>query len=199
MAKLFLDVTPSYPLNEVEFWRVMVAESESGKEVRTTRWNFPRRDWDLSWNRADRTTEKEAILSILRQCKGGSTTFFWKEPYPTSRDDVYIGTGTGSRQIWVLPVWAPSSYSLFVNSAMVYPNSQFTVNSYGSANSQHILTINSPPPASGESVHFSYVSGYYTPLVRQVGEWRSSLIAPGWEDNDIRITIREPKEDMPES
>jgi hypothetical protein len=199
MAKLFLDITPSYPLREIEFWRVMVAEAESGKELRTTRWNFPRRDWDLTWHLADRTTEREPILSVLRKTKGGADSFFWKEPRPTTRDDIYIGTGTGSRTTWVLPVWAAESYTLYVNSAIYAAGSQYSVDSYGSANSQHVFLITSPTPIAGEAIHCSYLNGYYTPLVRQLSPFQSSLIPPGWTKDEITLTLREPKEDMPES
>lgn len=199
MPKLFLDITPSYPLNEIEFWRVHVAEAESGKEVRSTRWNFPRHDWDLYWRRASRETEAEPIVDILRQTKGGGTSFFWKVPYPSTRKDVYIGTGTGSRENWVLPQWGASSYAVYVNSTLYYPNSQFTVTSYGSANSQHILVINSPPPDAGQAVHCTFVDGFFTPLVRQLNPWRSSLIPPGYSTFECWLTLREPKEDMPES
>ena len=196
---LFLDITPSYPLTEIEFWRVQVAESESGKEVRSTRWNFPRRDWDLVWHLADRTTEKEPILSVLRRTKGGGTSFFWKEPYPTTRTDIYMGVGTGSRQNWVLPVWSPGSFSIYVNSAIMTAGSQYTVSSFGGANSHHIIQINSAPPTAGHAVHCSYVDGYYTPLVRQLSPYKASLVPPGWTKSEIYLTFREPKEDMPAS
>ena len=199
MPKLFLDIVPSYPLREIEFWRVMVAEAESGKELRTTRWNFPRRDWDLTWRLANRTTEREPILSVLRKTKGGADTFFWKEPRPTTRDDIYIGTGTGSRTNWVLPVWAAESYTLYVNSAIYAAGSQYSVTSYGSANSQHVFVISSPTPLAGEAIHCSYLNGFYTPLVRQLSPFQSSLIPPGWTKDDITLTLREPKEDMPET
>jgi|SRR3990172_2332185 len=198
MPKRFLDITPSYPLGEIEFWRVQVAESESGKEVRSTRWNFPRHDWDLYWRRASRVSEAEAIVDILRETKGGGTSFHWKMPYPSSRKDIYMGTGTGARTAWVLPVWIPGSFTLYVNSAQQTVTTHYTVTSYGGANSLHIITFGTAPP-SGQAVHCTFVDGYYTPLVRQLNPWRSSLIPPGFSTFECYLTLREPKEDMPAS
>ena len=197
MTKRILNIAPSYPLNEIEFWRIQVAESESGKEVRSTRWNFPRHDWDLYWRRAARVSEAEAIVDILRETKGGGESFHWVMPYPSTRKDIYMGTGTGSRENWILPVWVPGSYSIYVNSAIYTAGSQYTVDSYGGANSFHIIQINSPPPAAGEAVHCTFVNGYYAPLVRQLNPWKSALIPPGFSTFECYLTLREPKEDMP--
>lgn len=204
MTKGFFDVPPSYPLVEREEWRTLIMESESGVEEAVTRWTFPRREWDLIWRVANRVTEVEPIRDFIHLAQGRGNSFFWKEPNKTSRKMVYIATGNGSSTNWIMPVWSPESFYVQVNSQILQAGVHYSVLSFAGQNSFHILSITSistvaGPPPGNALITFSYINGYYCPIVRIAGQFETKLLPAGDSFSEIAMTFRETKEDMPNS
>lgn len=198
MPYKFFDIVPSYPLSEIEDWRVLVAEMESGVEQRAARWSFPRREWDLVWNAAQRTTEVETVRKFFSGVRGKTDTFMWREPTLTSRDSIYMGIGTSVRTTWVLPVWGAQSFQVLVNS--IVRTTGFSITSATAQNSLHLLTFTSSVPAPNEFVSMNYTNGFFIPLVRFNSQFTHKLIkGGGYDRGNVSVTFRETKEEMPAS
>jgi hypothetical protein len=186
-----LDIAPSYPLDEQENWRVLQMESESGIEQRVSKWEYPKRGWDLRWVGAN-YTETTSVREFVRRVYGPASGFLWKEPYLTTRWRVKLGYGDGSRTDWLIPVTGATSLTFHVNSTIVVPS----INSTGGQNGLGIATFSAP--ADGAPVDFDYVDGYYHPIVRVNEPFRYQAQAP-LNYGQITFSIIETKEDYPES
>jgi phage-related protein len=195
-------VVPSYPIKERENWRTLTMESESGIEERATKWAYPKREWDLIWNQANRTSETDSIRNFLNKTRGGATSFIWREPYLTTRERVLIGWGTGSRSSWLVPVWDQSSLALRVGSLTLAVNSHFVVSSHSGSNSMSILTVSSYNPGGYPPANFpvecDYVDGFYLPIVRLREVFQYSLRV-GFDLGEIALSFAETKETYPSS
>lgn len=195
-------LVPSYPIKERENWRTLSMESESGVEERATKWAYPKREWDLIWNSANRVSETDVIRNFLNKTKGGATSFVWKEPYLTTRERVLIGWGTGSRSTWLLPVWDQTSLAVRVGSTVLTAGTHFSVSSHAGSNSMTILTVNSYPttdyPPATFPVECDYVEGFYLPIVRLREAFYYSLRV-GFDIGEVAFGFVETKETYPNS
>lgn len=197
MTKPYLTVPPA-TLTEHETWRVLVHEAESGVEQRTAKWTFPRREWDLTWPMAYRPTETETIRELLHSTLGPGMSFYFREPNKTSRNNIFIGTGTGSRTSWVFPVQSYYNATVRVNSTT------FSASSYdiyvNSANGATLsLLVFKAAVSSGSPVTVDYVTGHYVPIVRLVDEFAYTHHPWGYDFGSISFTVRETKEEYPTS
>jgi phage-related protein len=188
---------PSYPIKERENWRTLSMESESGIEERATKWAYPKREWDLLWNNADRASETDNIRNFLNKTKGGAISFVWQEPYLTTRERTFIGWGTGSRSTWLLPVWNQSSLTIRVGSTVFAEGAGYSISSHAGSNSMTILTVTSPPPATFP-VECDYVNGFYLPIVRLREAFQYSLRV-GFDIGEVGLGFVETKETYPNS
>jgi len=195
-------LVPSYPIKERENWRTLLMESESGIEERATKWAYPKREWDLLWNQADRASETDNIRNFFNKTKGGAISFLWKEPYLTARERVFIGWGTGSRSAWILPVWSQSSLTVRVGSTALVQDTHFSIASHGGSNSMSILTVNSFPsgtfPPANYPVECDYVNGFYLPICRLRESFNYSLRI-AFDIGEIGLGFSETKETYPTS
>lgn len=187
-----LNIPPSYPLKVTENWRTLIMESESGIEQRASRWLYPKRQWDLQWTLAIRTTETDVIRNFLARHKGGTSSFLWKEPYKTRRDHVKLGYGDGSRTAWLVPVYDCSTLTFYVNSVETIA---LSVNSTGGQNSLGIVTFDTAPGIE-LPIDVSYIDGYYVPIVRLADQFSFTLTKP-IDYGDIVFSLTETKEDYP--
>jgi len=186
-----LDIAPSYPLVERENWRVLIFEAESGIEQRVAKWVFPKREWDVKYIGTN-YSEVNSVREFLRKQYGPATSFYWKEPYTTSRNRVKMGFGDGTRTDWIIPVLGAGTLTFHVNSAIVVP----AVNSAGGANGMGIATFSAP--ASGAAVDVDYTDGYMTTIVRLKDQFQFNLQAPLCF-GDMSFSIIETLEQTPES
>lgn len=184
-----LNIAPAYPLTETEKWRVLQMESESGLEQRIARWSYPKRSWDLKWVGTN-YSEVTSVREFVRHVYGGATSFFWKEPYQTSRNRVFLGWGDGSRTSWLVPVSSATAVVYHVNSTIVSP-------SISQGTGQHGLDVATfATPASGAPIDIDYTDGYYYPIVRVVDQFKFTLQAP-LVYGEMSFSITETKEEYP--
>lgn len=186
-----LDIAPSYPLTERENWRVLTFEAESGIEQRVAKWAFPKREWEVRYIGTN-YSEVNSVREFLRKQYGGAISFFWKEPYQSSRNRVKMGYGDGSRTDWIIPVLNAATLVFHVNSTIVSPS----VNSTGGQNGLGIATFSAP--ASGAPVDFDYTDGNLTTIVRLKESFQFNLQAPLCF-GDMAFSIVETLEQTPES
>ena len=187
-----LDIAPSYPLKEVENWRVLTMESESGVEQRVSRWAYPKREWELKWVGAVRATETDPIRSFLNRMRGPTHSFLWREPHETSRNRVLLGYGDGSRTNWLVPVTNAGSLVFHVNSTIVAPSISSGTGTGGCA----VATFSAP--GSGMPVDFDYADGYYHPVVRLKDNFTYILQGP-ISYGELSFAVVETKEGHPVS
>jgi phage-related protein len=195
-----LNITPGYPLKYREKFRTLKAENPSGVTMVSARWAYGRKEWELTWPGAVRTTETDTIRDILNECRGGNESFYWKEPNQTSRNRVYIGKGTGTRSAWTMPCKSFSALSVRVGTFAATSGTHFqyttgTLDTITFAYSFYVsLGVSSSfIPTSGTYVECDYTNGNLMPLVRLRGDFSHSLRSPG-DRGDISITIAETKE-----
>lgn len=193
MAKPFLNVTPGYPLRHRELFRTLVAKSRSEREVRLARWAYGRKEWNLEWPSAFRTTETEPVRDMYNQVDGDCKSFYWKEPNQTSRNRVYIGIGDGTTTDWLMPCQGWSALTVRVNSTTQTSGTNFTLSYSGGDNGMDLIQFASAV-TSGYYIDCDYTNGNLIPLVRFSGGLSISHKAPGEDYANISVTIRETKE-----
>jgi len=179
--KEYFNIVPSYPLQEIENWRVLVAEMESGAEQRTARWSYPRREWDLVWNAGNRPTEVDPARNFLNKVKGSGESFLWREPTMTSRDRIEIGTGDGSKRVWLMPVVGYSFLTVRVGGTEVYEGPDYEINLGAGQNGIDLITFRTAP-GSNQAIECDYVDGFYIPVVRLKGSYQAKLLKGGGYD-----------------
>jgi len=179
--KEYFDIVPSYPLQEIENWRVMVAEMESGAEQRATRWTYPRREWDLVWNAAKRSTEVDVARNFLNKVKGAGESFLWREPTMTSRDRIEIGTGDGTKRIWLMPVVDWFIITVRVAGVEVYEGPDYEILFGAGQNGIDLIQFRDPPSAN-QNIECDYSDGFYIPVVRLKDSYRAKLLKGGGYD-----------------
>ncbi len=189
--KEYLDIAPSYPLSEIENWRVLVAEMESGAEQRVARWTYPRREWDLVWNAAKRSTETEPVRNLLNKIKGAGESFLWREPTMTSRDRIEIGTGNGATRAWLLPVVEYSFLTVRVGSTEMYEGPDYEILPAAGQNGLDLIFF-AAAPAANQAIECDYTDGFYIPVVRTKGNFQAKLIkGGGYDRSNMNFTLYE--------
>lgn len=189
--KTFFDIVPSYPLSEIENWRVMVAEMESGAEQRAARWTYPRREWDLMWNAAKRSTETDVIRNFLNKVKGSGESFLWREPTMTSRDRVEIGTGNGTLRIWIMPAVGYTFLTVRAGGTEMVEGSDYEILVGAGQNGLDLISFETAPGAN-QAIECDYVDGFYVPIVRMKGNFQSKLLkGGGYDRSNVSATFYE--------
>ena len=189
--KEYLDIAPSYPLSEIENWRVLVAEMESGAEQRAARWTYPRREWDLVWNAANRSTETDPLRNFLNKVKGAGESFLWREPTMTSRDRVEIGTGNGTLRSWLMPVTNWAFLTVRVGATDKFEGPDYEILPAAGQNGLDLILF-AAAPAANQPIECDYADGFYVPIVRAKGNFQTKLIkGGGYDRSNMNITLYE--------
>jgi hypothetical protein len=195
-----LNIAPGFPMKYREKFRTLKAESPSGVTQVSARWAYGRKEWDLSWPGAVRTTETDKIRDIINECRGGNEAFYFKEPNQTSRNRVCIGKGTGTRSAWTMPCKSFSALSVRVGTVSATSGTHFTyttgtLDTITFAYSFYVSPgVNSSfIPTSGIYAECDYTNGNLMPFVRLRGDFSHSLRSSDGR-GDISITIAETKD-----
>lgn len=176
-----------------ELFRTLRAWSPSDLDIVSPRWTHGRKEWELVWPHSYRFTETDPIRDLLNEVRGGNGSFYWKEPALTSRNRVYIGTGTNSRDTWQLPCKGWESLAVLVAGTEVTSGTDFTISSsagdYGLDN-----IVFTSPVSLGLIVECNYVNGFLYPIVSLSGDFVNTVVSPGDEFGNISIVLAETKE-----
>ena len=94
-----------YPVVWGQEYRAHISESESGLELRTRQWRFPRRRTTLQWA-ALTAAEMNILWAFYQGRRGAELPFFFAEPdvmpYRVHTDE-YMGRGDGTTRIFDFP------------------------------------------------------------------------------------------------
>lgn len=188
-----LDITPGYPLRESELWVTNKSETESGIMIRNSPSLYPTREWDVRWGAGERTAKAELIRDIVNYSKTNGLSFFWKEAFRTTRNRIYVATGTGAKRLFLLPVKDWEFMSVRVNGTEVYEGADYEILFESGQNGLDVVSFHDFI-AAGQLVELDYTNGYLYPLVR--AEYLDETLLPaGYNYHDLDITLRETKED----
>lgn len=186
-----IDFPPAYPLNEIMGWGLYHTMFERGSEQDVPGACYPYREWDLTYYSNVESSDVGALRDFLNRQQKDSKVFLFMEPYRTTRMHVRIGHGDGIQGSWVVPVFDASSLTFYVNSLSV----GYSVSTGTGVASLGVVTISAPAPT--EVVTFSFIDGFYVPMVciRDVFQYTHE----GPEYGTIKFSLRELKLDYPEA
>lgn len=188
-----LDITPGYPLRENELWVANKSETESGIMIRNSPSLYPLREWDVRWGAGERTAKAEPIRDIVNYSKTNGLSFFWKEAFRTTRNRIYVATGTGAKRLFLLPVKDWDFLTVRVNGTEVYEGADYDILFESGQNGLDVISFHDFV-AAGQLVELDYTNGHLYPLVR--AEYLDETLLPaGYNYHDLDITLRETKED----
>lgn len=111
------DIPSQYPVSMGIEYRAHVTESESGIELRTRQWRFPRRTVEQRYS-ALTQAEIDELWTFYQARRGVELPFFWTEadiqPYRTHTDE-YMGRGDGTTRIFDFPGVSASNITVIVD------------------------------------------------------------------------------------
>ena len=98
-----------------ENWKTLSNSSEGGVEQRIAKWTRPIRQFEVIANLMEQSAEADVLLNFIHARKGALEPFIFITRSKRTWLKVFVGIGTGSRRVWVLPFLGYSILSVYVN------------------------------------------------------------------------------------
>jgi uncharacterized protein (TIGR02217 family) len=163
----------AWDINRTPIWDTTIETNVSGKEVRLSNFTSPRYQWDISYNALRQGTvhniaytEFSQLLGFYNARQGAFDSFLYNDSDDNSVTTQAIGTGDGTTKAFQLvralggfsePVFAPNVVSaVYVDGVLKTADVDYTVSSWGSANSGVITFVTAPANTKAVTADFTY-------------------------------------------
>ncbi|MDD5762182.1 MAG: DUF2460 domain-containing protein [bacterium] len=103
-----------------ENWKTLSNQSEGGVEQRIGKWTRPIRQFEVIANMMEQSAEADILLNFIHARKGAFEPFIFITRSKRTWEKVFVGTGTGSRRVWVLPFLEWDFLTLYVGGVEVF-------------------------------------------------------------------------------
>lgn len=148
---------PAHPFDIEPEWNTLVKDTDGGAEQRRQKSLYPRFNARFRLNALE-SADAQTMWDFYMARKGRFESFYFFDPVPnisgigtTSYDDLYIGTGDGSTDIWDLPGKSTSSQVIYIDGATQTLSTDYAIltgGGDGSADRVDFVTA----PALGEAI-----------------------------------------------
>lgn len=150
-------IIPAHPFDLEPTWDTLITPFDSGAEQRRQKSLYPRFNARFRLNALE-SANAQTIWSFFMARKGSFESFYFFDPVPdipgigtTSYDDLYIGTGDGSTDVWDLPGKSTSSQVIYIDGAAQTLTTDYVIltgGGDGSADRVDFVTA----PSTGEAI-----------------------------------------------
>jgi len=155
MAVFPEDIDLSFPIIIEPQWDTLISAFDSGAEQRRQKSLYPRFNVSLRLN-GYVAADAQTIWDFFMARKGAFESFYFFDPAPdgsiiTSYDDLYIGTGDGSTEVWDIPGKSTSSQVIYVDGSTQTLTTDYVIltgGGDGSADRVDFVTA----PSTGEAI-----------------------------------------------
>lgn len=110
-----------------ENWKTLSNQSEGGVEQRIGKWTRPIRQFEVIANLMEQSTEADVLLNFCHARKGALEPFIFITRSKRSWEKVFVGYGTGSRRVWVLPFLEWDFLTLYKDGVEVFQGPDYDV------------------------------------------------------------------------
>jgi|GEM_PF-6680861 len=110
-----------------ENWKTLANQSEGGVEQRITKWTRPIRQFEVIANLMEQSAEADVLLNFIHARKGAFEPFLFITRSKRSWEKVFVGTGTGSRRVWVLPFLEWDFLTVYVGGMEVFQGPDYDI------------------------------------------------------------------------
>ena len=160
MATFPEDVSLAYPIIIEPVWDTLIHMTDSGAEQRRQKSLYPRFDVKLRLSGVD-TSDAQTIWDFYMARKGAFESFYFFDPTPdmgvaTEYDDLYIGAGDGSTEIFDIPGKSTSSQVIYVDGVTQTLTTDYVIlTGGGSGSADRVDFVTAPSLAQSISCDFT--------------------------------------------
>lgn len=144
---------PVYPIIIKPVWNTLITQFDSGAEQRRQKSLYPKFDVKLKYKGLS-AADTQTLWDFYMARKGAFESFYFFDPAPdmsiaTSYDNLLVGTGDGSTDIFDLPGKSTSSQTIYIDG--VDQSGSFSILTGGGDGSADRVDFTTAP-ALGESI-----------------------------------------------
>jgi len=170
---VFPDIDFGLRVRYRETWKTLISKSEGEVEQRLGKGTRAIRQWSIECDTSP-GAETDSVRNFFTKMKGQNTAFMFKTRDARDWKKTYLGTGTGSRTVFVLNV------SAYTGTPVIYVNGSAVSASIASGGPNGTYNVTISAPAAGAVVEADVV-GPLVPLVRFLDDsYEDEYVASGF-------------------